>query len=104
MISSTWVTIILAGLATFAMRAGFLAFADRMADVPPTVQRLLRQIPPAALASIVVPALLRPHGELDLGTSRFLAGIVAAAIAWKTRNTALTLVVGVGLVMLIDAL
>ena len=30
--------------------------------------------------------------------------MVAALVAWKTRNIALTLVVGIGLVMLIDAL
>ena len=85
------------------MRASFLVFAHRLADVPPNVQRLLRQIPPAALASIVVPALLRPHGEIDLFQPRFVAGAVAALVAWRTRNIALTLVVGVGLVMLIDA-
>lgn len=102
--SDTWVTILVAGVGTFAMRASFLAFAHRLAEVPPNVQRLLRQIPPAALASIVVPALLRPQGELDLFQARFVAGVIAALVAWRTRNIALTLVVGVGLVMLIDAL
>ena len=98
------VAIILAGMGTYAMRASFLLFAHRLADVPPIVQRLLRQIPPAALAAIVVPALLRPEGSLDLWQPRFLAGVVAALVAWKTRNIALTLSVGIGLVMLIDAL
>jgi len=103
-VSDTWVTIVLAGIGTFAMRASFLAFAHRLADVPPSVQRVLRQIPPAALASIVLPALLRPEGELDLFQARFLAGVVAAVVAWRTRNVALTLVAGIGLVMVIEAL
>jgi branched-subunit amino acid transport protein len=102
--SRIWVAIILSGIGTYAMRASFLVFAHRLADVPPSVQRLLRQIPPAALAAIVVPALLRPEGSLDLWQPRFLAGVVAALVAWKTRNIALTLGVGIGLVMLIDAL
>lgn len=102
--SRIWVAIILSGIGTYSMRASFLVFAHRLADVPPGVQRLLRQIPPAALASIVIPALLRPEGQLDLWQPRFLAGVVAAAVAWKTRNIALTLVVGIGIVMLIDAL
>jgi len=102
--SRIWVAIILSGIGTYAMRASFLVFAHRLADVPPSVQRLLRQIPPAALAAIVVPALLRPEGSLDLWQPRFLAGVVAALVAWKTRNIALTLSVGIGLVMLIDAL
>ena len=85
----------MAGRGTFAIRAVFLAFAHRLADVPPKVQRMLRQIPPAALASLVVPALLRPYGELDLYQARFAAGLVAGPVAWRTRNTALTLVAGV---------
>jgi branched-subunit amino acid transport protein len=99
-----WVAIVLSGIGTFALRASFLVFAHRLADVPPSVQRLLRQIPPAALASIVVPALLRPHGTIDLFQARFIAGVAAAVVAWRTRNIALTLVVGIGLVMVIDAL
>lgn len=102
--SRIWVAIVLAGIGTYAMRASFLVFAHRLADVPPGVQRLLRQIPPAALASIVVPALLRPEGQLDLWQPRFLAGVVASLVAWKTRNIALTLAVGIGLVMLVEAL
>jgi branched-subunit amino acid transport protein len=99
-----WTTIVLAGIGTYAMRASFLVFAHRLADVPPGVQRLLRQIPPAALAAIVIPALLRPEGTLDLWQPRFLAGVVAAAVAWRTRSVALTLVVGIGLVMAVEAL
>lgn len=102
--SRVWTAILLAGAGTFAMRASFLAFAHRLVDVPPGVQRLLRQIPPAALASIVLPALLRPEGTFDLGQPRLLAGVLAALVAWRTRNIALTLVVGMGVVMVIDAL
>jgi branched-subunit amino acid transport protein len=103
-VSRVWVAIILSGVGTYAMRASFLVFAHRLADVPPGIQRLLRQIPPAALAAIVFPALLAPEGELDLWQPRFVAGAVAALVAWRTKNIALTLVVGLGIVMLIDAL
>lgn len=94
----------LIGIGTFAMRASFLAFAHRLVDVPPSVQRVLRQIPPAALASIVAPALLRPEGRFDLLQGRLLAGVVAGIVAWRTRNIALTLVIGMGLLLLIEAL
>jgi len=103
-VSRVWAAILLAGIGTFAMRAAFLAFADRLADVPPPVQRVLRQIPPAALAALVAPALLRPEGELDLTHPRFVAGVVAAAVAWRTRSTGLTLAVGLGAAMLLEAL
>jgi branched-subunit amino acid transport protein len=103
-VNRVWTTVVLAGVGTYSMRALFLVLAHRMADVPPAVQRVLRQIPPAALAAITLPALVRSHGELDLWQSRFLAGAVAALVAWKTRNIALTLAVGIALVMLLDRL
>jgi branched-subunit amino acid transport protein len=99
-----WLTIVVAGAATFSMRAVFLAFAHRLSDVPPALQRVLRQIPPAALAALVGPELLRPEGRLDLWQPHLLAGLVAVLIAWRTRNILLTLVVGMGLVMAINAL
>lgn len=99
-----WTAIVLAGIGTYAMRAAFLVFAHRLVDVPLPVQRLLRQIPPAALASIVVPALMRPEGQLDVLQPRFVAGVLAALVAWRSRNIALTLAVGIGVVMVIDAL
>jgi branched-subunit amino acid transport protein len=99
-VSATWVAILLSGVGTYAMRASFVAFADRLTELPPPVLRVLRQIPPAALASIVVPAMIRPHGAIDLWQPRLAAGLVA----WRTRNVAVTLVVGIGALMLIDAL
>lgn len=102
--SGVWLAIMLSGAGTYAMRASFIALAHRMAEVPPGVQRLLRQIPPAALASIVVPALVRPEGSFDLLQPRLAAGLVAAAVAWRTRNVAVTLVVGMVVVVALEAL
>jgi len=96
-VNRVWTAIVLSGAGTYAMRASFLAFAHRMATVPPALARVLRQIPPAALAAIIAPALLRPEGGMDLWQPTLLAGLVAAAVAWKTRNVALTVVVGIAL-------
>ena len=99
-----WVAILLCGVGTFAMRASFLLAAHRLTDVPPFVERLLRQIPPAALASIVVPALVRPEGHLDFWSAELAAGLLAALIAWRTRSAALTLVVGLAALVILDAM
>jgi branched-subunit amino acid transport protein len=96
-VSTAWITVFVAGVGTFLMRASFLLAAHRLADVPPGVQRVLRQIPPAALASIVLPAFLRPDGDLDLWQPHLLAGAVATFVGWRTRSTVLTLGVGMGL-------
>ncbi len=102
--SRVWVAVILGGIGTFSMRASFLMAAHRMADVPPIVQRVLRQIPPAALASLVVPAFLRPDGHFEIWTAELGAGLVAALVAWRTRNSILTLVVGMAVLIALDAL
>ncbi len=102
--SRVWVAIVLSGVGTFAMRASFLAVAHRLVVVPPWAQRMLRQIPPAALASLVVPALLRPEGDLDVTQARLYAGLVAAFVAWRTRSTVLTLVIGMGVLLVLRAL
>jgi branched-subunit amino acid transport protein len=96
----TWTAIVLAGIGTFSMRASFLVLAHKERDVPPWAERILRQIPPAALAALVIPALVRPHGEFDLTQWRLPAGLIAALIAWRTRNVALTLIIGIGVLMI----
>lgn len=101
--SRSWIAVLLAGVGTYAMRASFLAAAHRMAHVPPGVARILRQIPPAALAAIVVPALVRPDGRLDLLNPRLLAGFLAAVVAWRTRNVGLTLVAGMAILVALEA-
>jgi branched-subunit amino acid transport protein len=97
--SAPWLAIVLAAAGTFAMRAVFLVFAHRLADVPPPVQRVLRQIPPAALSSIVALELLRPRDELDLWQPELAAGAIATLVFWRTRSTALTLVVGMAVLI-----
>jgi len=102
--STAWLTIVLASLGTFVLRASFLVVADRLVDLPPLTQRILRQIPPAVLAALVLPALVRPQGTLDLWQPRLLAGLVAAAVSWRTRNVGLTLVVGMAVLVAVEQL
>lgn len=99
-----WVAIVLAGIGTYLLRASFLAFARRLVDLPPGVERVLRQIPPAVLAALVVPALLRPEGTLDLWQPELAAGLVAAVVSWRTRNIAATLVVGMTVLVALQQL
>jgi branched-subunit amino acid transport protein len=97
-----WAAIAIAGIVTFAMRASFLALAHRLTTVPIWAHRVLRQIPPAALAALVVPALLRPGGDFGIWQPRLAAGVAAALVAWRTRNVALTLIVGMGLLIALE--
>lgn len=102
--SRVWTAIVLAGAGTFAMRASFIVAARRLATVPPWADRVLRQIPPAALAALIAPSLVRVDGELDIWQPRAAIGLLAALVAWRTRNVAVTLVVGLGGLMALEAL
>ena len=99
-----WVTIVLAGAGTLVARISFLGVAHRIADPPVRVQRVLRMIPPAALAALVLPALVRPDGDFDLTQPRFFAGVIATAVAFKTKNVLVTLVVGMAAVVIFQEL
>ena len=100
--SAAMVAIVLAGAGSYALRASFLAAARRLVDLPPLAERILRQIPPAVLAALVLPALVRPGGDLDLWQPRLLAGVVAAVVSWRTRNVGLTLAVGMVLLFALE--
>lgn len=101
--SRVWLAVVASGIGTYAMRASFLVFAHRLAVLPPAATRILRQIPPAALAAIVLPALVRPDGNFNLVQPRLLAGALAALVAWRTRNVGLTLAAGMAILIGLQA-
>lgn len=99
---AAFITIVVSGPITLALRSSFLVFAHRMVDMPQWAQRVLRQIPPAVLAALVLPAFVQPEGHLDLWQPRLAAGAVAAAVAFWKRSPALTLISGLVAVLAID--
>ena len=88
-----WLTMLLAGAATFAIRVSFIGAAGRV-DAPAWFRRMLRFVPIAALTALVWPDLLIAGGQLTLGEPRLAAGIIAALVAWKTRSVSLTICTG----------
>ena len=92
--ASVVVAMVVIGIGTFAMRAGFVSIADRLMVLPDDVRVLLRMVPAAAMAALALPALLRPGGEWDPFGPRAIAGLIAGVVAWRTRSALLTVVVG----------
>ncbi len=90
---------VLVGLGTVVLRASVLVFAERLADLPPRVHEVLRMIPPAALAALVSPALLRPEGQLAPLAPEALAGLLALVVAWRTGSLLATILVGLAAVV-----
>ena len=90
-----WLVIIVAAVATFGLRYLPINFLENR-RLAPWLERALRYVPAATLAGLVFPALFLQNGKLALTLSndRLLAGILAALIAYFTRNTLLTIILG----------
>lgn len=99
-----WLLLFAMGAVTYATRLSMIALFGRV-EIPPIVRAGLKYVPPAVLSALIAPALLRPAGPFDLSLSnaRFVAGLAATLIAWRTRNVLLTIVVGMGVMWIMNA-
>lgn len=90
-----WLLIAGLALTSFMPRASFLVLFARW-PVPAPLQRALRFVPAAVFSAILVPELVLSAGTVHIGLDnpRLLAGILAGAIAWRTRNTLVTIAAG----------
>ena len=100
-----WLIILVGGLLTFALRLSFIFLMDKI-DFPDLLRNSLRLVPPAVLSAIIIPELLFVGGQLDLtlDNNRLLAGIAAIFVAWRTRNTLLTIGIGMAVLLLLQAI
>jgi len=87
--------LIVIGLITFSFRLSFIALMDRL-RLPLVLQRALRFVPAAALTAIIAPELFIQNGAMFISPMnvRLIAGAIAVVVAWRTKNTLLTIAVG----------
>ena len=92
---SIWLVMLLGGLITFGMRFSFIYLFGRL-EVPETLRKALHYVPPAVFSAIIFPELFLHEGALHLSfeNTRLLAGLVAIAVAWFTKNTLITIIAG----------
>lgn len=90
-----WMLVLALGVGTWAMRSVPILLHGRVRQ-PAWLERLLRHVPVAALTAMVVPSALYIHSSTvyTLAPARIVAGAVALAVAIRTRNVVITLVVG----------
>lgn len=90
-----WGIFLAAGLGTFAMRVSFIELYGRW-RMPALLSRALIYVPASVLAALVLPAVVYPNGQgaFVLNNPQIPAAIIATFVAWKTRNTLLTLGLG----------
>ncbi len=93
-----WLLMVGVGLATYATRASCIVLADKL-TIPIQVQQALRLVPAAMLSALVCSQLFQmDSGLLVSSAPRLVAAVVAALVAWRTRNMLWT--IGVGMVTL----
>lgn len=96
-----WLVMLIGGLITFGMRFSLIYLFGKL-EIPETMRKALHYVPPAVLSAIIFPELLIRNGALDLslGNTRLLAGLVAIITAWFSRNTLITILVGMATLFL----
>jgi uncharacterized membrane protein len=96
-LATSLLTILGMALATYASRAAGLILMRRVTPTP-RMERFMRAIPGAILASIVAPS------ALGTGPADAAATVVTAVTAWRFANLPLAMCVGVGAVLLLRQL
>jgi branched-subunit amino acid transport protein len=101
--TTTWLAILAVGAVTFLTRSSFIVFADPR-RFPEAFRRALAFVPPAVVAAITAPGLFMPEGTLDLSTDnpRWIAGLVALAVAARLRNAVACLTAGMATLWLLQ--
>lgn len=100
-----WVVMFIAGLLTYLIRLSFIWLFGRL-QMPGWLMRLLSYVPVAVFSAIIFPTTLAPDGSLNLGLSnpRVPAALLAALVAWKTRNVIYVVIVGMAVLWILTAL
>jgi branched-subunit amino acid transport protein len=100
-----WLTLFIVGGLTYLQRVSFIAFDDGL-PAASRLQRGLRFVPVSVLIALIVPDLLVVEGALSIwpGNIRLLAGLVAIAAAWRTHSILVTLLAGMGALLLLQFL
>ncbi len=97
-----WVLFLLMGLGTFLMRLSFILLFGKV-GFPEGFRRGLPFVPPTVFAALILPAILKQGGEVVVwGNPRFFAALVAAGVAYKTKNVVLTILVGMAMLYILE--
>jgi len=89
-----WIVIVAVGAVNYFSRLSFIEyFAQR--PMPAWLARALKYVPAAMLTALVVPMIVETKGGApDFASAKVLAAIIAGVVAFVTRNTLLTIAVG----------
>jgi branched-subunit amino acid transport protein len=94
--STIWAVLAAIGAITYGFRLSFLYAFGGDDTIDDRTERVLRLVPPAVLAALTIPAIVsvRPSVSATILNERLLAGVAAAAVAWRTEDILATIATG----------
>lgn len=97
---NVWLTIVTAGVLTFATRLSFIYLWGRM-TAPAWFMRALRYVPVAVLSALIVPDTITWQGGVNLSwrNPQIWAAVVAILIALRVKNA--FIIIGAGMAALL---
>jgi branched chain amino acid efflux pump len=98
---TTWIVVIVAGIAAFTFRFFFIALFGKI-SVPPFLERALKYVAPAVLAAITLPALVSRGGSFDPINPFVPAAIIGGLAAYFTKSIGAAIFVGLPALWLIS--
>ena len=100
-----WLIMIALAIGTFLIRVSFIMLLSNR-NVPPQILRALRFVPASVLSALVIPQILtRNHSiSISLANPQMVAGIIAAVVAWRTSNVLYTILSGMIVLWVLQAL
>jgi branched-subunit amino acid transport protein len=100
-----WLVILGGMVVTYVTRLSFTVLVPPE-RLPPTFIKGLIFIPPAVLAAIVLPELVLMDGKIAISPAnhQLVAGILAAFVAWRLKNTWIAIATGMVALWLLNSL
>jgi len=97
-----WIVILGGMLITYFLRSSFLLFLGKE-SIPIWLFRCLRYTPVVVLSALIVPLLVKNGDvvQVNIQNPKIIAGAIALIVSVKTRNTFLTLTVGMGTLLIL---
>jgi branched-subunit amino acid transport protein len=100
-----WLMLLVIGAITYAIRLSCIGLLGQK-EMPALLLKALRFVPITVLPAIILPELFLRNNTLALSLQnpRWIAGILAAIVAWRTRNVLLTIAVGMVVLWVLEFL
>jgi branched-subunit amino acid transport protein len=92
---TVWLIMIALAVGTFLIRISFIILFNNR-EVHPLIARALRFVPASILSALVIPQILTRNNSLriSLANPQLIAGVIAAVVAWRTKNVPFTILSG----------